>query len=73
LKTAEIELVWSINARIFYFGQRRWIFDVPIEDDVDEMIRLTIEHFMAGAKVVLPQIVLPAKSPQKHLRKSKKS
>jgi hypothetical protein len=52
-------LVWSINARIFYFGQRRWIFDVPIEDDVDEMIRLTIAHFMAGAKVLLPQIVQP--------------
>jgi AcrR family transcriptional regulator len=59
LKTSEIELVWSINARIFYFGQRRWIFDVPIEDDVDEMIRLTITHFMAGAKVLLPQIVQP--------------
>jgi len=57
LKTSEIELVWSINARSFYFGQRRWIFDVPIEDDVDEMIRLTIAHFMAGAKVLLPQIV----------------
>ena len=72
LKTAEIELVWSINARIFYFGQRRWIFDVPIEDDVDEMIRLTIDHFMAGAKVVLPQIVLPPKAAQKSLLKPKK-
>lgn len=57
LKTAETELVWSINARIFYFGQRRWIFNVPIEDDVDEMIRVTIAHFMAGARVVLPQIL----------------
>ncbi len=65
LKTAEIELVWSINARVFYFGQRRWIFDVPIEDDVNEMIRLTIAHFMAGARVVLPQILgvtAPAKA-----------
>jgi AcrR family transcriptional regulator len=57
LKTSEIELVWSINARIFYFGQRRWIFDVPIEDDVEEMIRLTIAHFMAGARVLMPKIV----------------
>lgn len=62
LKTSEIELVWSINARIFYFGQRRWIFDVPIEDEVDEMIRLTIAHFIAGAKDLLPQIILPKKS-----------
>jgi hypothetical protein len=57
LKTSEIELVWSINARIFYFGQRRWIFNVPIEDDVDEMIRLTVSHFMAGARVLLPKIL----------------
>ena len=68
LKTAEIELVWSINARIFYFGQRRWIFNVPIEDDVDEMIRLTIAHFMAGAKVLLPQIIKPRQLEKSKLR-----
>lgn len=57
LKTSEIELVWSINARVFYFGQRQWVFDVPIEDDLDELIRLTIEHFIAGARAVLPNML----------------
>ena len=57
LSTAEIELVWSINARVFYFGQRQWIFDSPIEDDLDEMIAMTIRHFMAGARVILPQLL----------------
>ena len=57
LKTAEIELIWSINARVFYFGQRQWIFDVPIQDYLDELIRLTIAHFMAGVVVVLPKLV----------------
>lgn len=59
LGTAEIELVWSINARIFYFGQRRWIFDVPVEAPLEEMIELTIRHFMAGARAVLPEMVVP--------------
>lgn len=54
----EIELVWGINARIFYFGQRRWIFDVPLEADLDALIRLTIRHFMAGAREVLPGLVV---------------
>lgn len=54
LRSAEIELVWSINARVFYFGQRQWIFNVPLEDKIEDMIRLTIEHFIAGARVVLP-------------------
>ncbi len=57
LKSSEIELVWSINARVFYFGQRQWVFDVPVEDDLDDLIRLTIEHFIAGARVVLPGLV----------------
>ncbi|MDB5947073.1 MAG: TetR family transcriptional regulator [Ramlibacter sp.] len=57
VSTAEIELIWGINARIFYFGQRRWIFDVPVEAPLDDMIRLTIRHFMAGARAVLPEIL----------------
>jgi len=57
LKTAEIELVWSINARVFYFGQRQWIFNVPVEDNLDALIRQTIAHFVAGAVVVLPEIL----------------
>jgi AcrR family transcriptional regulator len=57
LKSNEIELVWSINARVFYFGQRQWIFDVPIEDDLDDLIQMTIEHFMAGARVVMPKLL----------------
>lgn len=60
LQEAEIELVWGINARIFYFGQRRWIFNVPLQADVEELIRLTIRHFMAGARAVVPELVRAA-------------
>jgi len=56
LQTSEIELVWSINARLFYIGQRKWIFNVPIEDELTELIEITIIHFLAGAKAVLPLI-----------------
>jgi len=57
LKSAEIELVWGINARVFYFGQRQWIFDVPVQDDLPALISLTVEHFLAGARVVLPRLL----------------
>lgn len=70
LSAAEIELVWGINARIFYFGQRRWIFDVPLEAPLEEMIQLTIRHFMAGARVVLPELLAPPLP--KPLRKARK-
>lgn len=61
LTEAEVELVWGINARLFYFGQRRWIFNLPLAEDLDTMIEHTIEHFMAGAKVVVPKMVASAK------------
>ena len=70
LKTSEIELVWSINARLFYFGQRKWIFDVPIEDDLSDLIGITIEHFIAGARVVLPQILSKPDAPKKIKKRS---
>lgn len=63
LTLAEVELVWSINARIFYFGQRRWVFDLPLQMPLEDLIRLTIRHFMAGARVVVPALVLPADAP----------
>lgn len=57
LSEMEVELVWGINARIFYFGQRRWIFNVQLDTDLDALIRLTIRHFMAGARAVLPALM----------------
>ena len=63
LSTMEVELVWSINARVFYFGQRQWIFDVPVEDPLDDLIAMTIEHFLIGARGMLPRLVGQAAKP----------
>jgi len=71
LLSSEVELVWSINARVFYFGQRQWIFDVPIEDDLDSLIRMTIEHFMAGARAVLPNMLGVKAAPKSRAGKQK--
>jgi hypothetical protein len=60
--------VWSIDARVFYFGQRQWIFDVPIEDDLDDLIQLTIEHFIAGARAVLPVMLGTKPAPKGRTR-----
>ena len=68
-QVAEIELIWSINARVFYFGQRQWIFDVPLEAPVEEMIALTIRHFVAGARVVLPNLIKEAPNESRRMLK----
>jgi AcrR family transcriptional regulator len=68
LQDAEVELVWSLNARIFYFGQREWIFNLPLTADLDEMIHLTVAHFLAGAAVVLPPLVKKAEAKKARLK-----
>jgi hypothetical protein len=34
----------------------------PVEDDLNEMISLTVEHFMAGAQTVIPRLIEAAQS-----------
>lgn len=54
----EVELVWSINARVFYYGQRNWVFNVPARVDVDRLVEFTIDAFVESAKVLVPRLVL---------------
>jgi AcrR family transcriptional regulator len=56
----EIELVWGINNKIFYYGLRRYIFDIPLETNLDDTIALTIAHFIAGARAVVPGLLSTA-------------
>ena len=57
LKIAEIELAWGINSRIFYLGQRKWIFNMPLEIDIDTIIEYTIITYLSGARTVVPMLI----------------
>ena len=61
LQEEEVELVWGINASVFYLGQRQWIFDSPLVLDVDAIIEQTITSFMYGAKEIVPKLILGKK------------
>jgi len=57
LKMSEIELAWGINSRIFYLGQRRWIFNMPLDIELDQIIEHTIITYLSGAKTVVPMLI----------------
>jgi AcrR family transcriptional regulator len=57
LKIAEVELAWGINSRIFYLGQRKWIFNMPLEMDIDTIIEYTIITYLSGARTVVPMLI----------------
>ena len=58
LTEEEVELVWGINARIFYLGQRIWIFNMPLTMEADKIIEDTVISFLAGARQLLPDLLL---------------
>ena len=60
LTEEEVELIWGINARVFYLGQRLWVFNAPLTLDIDEIIEQTITSFLAGSKEVIPGLVRPS-------------
>lgn len=49
----EVELVWGLHAGIFYLGARRWIYGLPVPDDVDTVIAAKVEAFLAGAPAAI--------------------
>ena len=57
LKISEVELAWGINSRIFYLGQRKWIFNMPLDLDIDTIIEHTIITYLSGAKTVVPMLI----------------
>jgi AcrR family transcriptional regulator len=60
LTEAEVELVWGINARVFYLGQRHWVFNMPLQLELDVIIDHTITSFLAGAEILVPKLIAPA-------------
>jgi AcrR family transcriptional regulator len=63
---AEIELIWSLHASIFYLGVRKWVYGLPIPEDIDAQIEQQVEVFLHGAPAVLAKLgTRPAERKQK--------
>lgn len=48
MSETEAELVWGLHAQIFYIGMRRWIYGLPVPDDLDGVIAAMISAFLDG-------------------------
>jgi AcrR family transcriptional regulator len=57
----EYELVWGLHASIFYIGIRKWIYGLPIPDDIDAVIDAKVAAFLDGVPRVMEALTPPAK------------
>ncbi|MDP3317399.1 MAG: TetR/AcrR family transcriptional regulator [Devosia sp.] len=49
----EIELVWAMHSSVFYIGVRKWIYEQPTPKDLDRLIDMRVDTFIAGVPGVL--------------------
>ena len=41
-------LAWVFHSGIFYYGVRKYIYESPVLEDQDQMIRDALDAFLAG-------------------------
>jgi AcrR family transcriptional regulator len=57
LTSRETDLAWSFHGTFVYRGIRKWIYEIPIEDDVDAVVDSAIETFLGGFPKALPAML----------------
>jgi AcrR family transcriptional regulator len=53
---AEIELIWSLHASIFYLGVRKFVYGLPIPKDIDAVVRRKVDAFLRGCPAVIQSL-----------------
>jgi AcrR family transcriptional regulator len=56
ISESELELIWSLHASIFYVGVRKWIYDLPVTEDIDVLIKQMVDAFLNGSPHTLQQL-----------------
>ncbi|WP_082926690.1 TetR/AcrR family transcriptional regulator [Cupriavidus sp. D384] len=53
---AEIEMIWSLHAAIFYIGVRKWVYGLKVPTDMETMIRQKVDMFLLGAPATMAKL-----------------
>jgi AcrR family transcriptional regulator len=62
VQEAEIELIWSLHASIFYVGMRKWVYGLPVPKDLDVHIERQVDAFLNGAPAALKKLAPPIRA-----------
>lgn len=52
-RDVDLELIWSLHASIFYLGVRKWIYGLPVSDNVEDHIARQVDAFLNGVPEAL--------------------
>jgi AcrR family transcriptional regulator len=57
LSEREIELFWGLHGRIFYMAIRRFVYDTPTPEPLDDIVKDAVRMFLDGSKQLMPELV----------------
>jgi len=57
LTEAELELVWGVNSRVFYFGVRKYVYGMQVPSNLDALIEAEVDTFFDGVVSALKRNV----------------
>jgi AcrR family transcriptional regulator len=49
----ELEVAWGLHGELFYLAIRRWVYDMPVPENLDELIETAIARFLKGAPAAM--------------------
>ena len=57
LSEREIEMFWGLHGRIFYLAIRRFVYDTPTPQRLNDVVLDAVRGFLDGARVIVPEVV----------------
>jgi AcrR family transcriptional regulator len=57
LDDMEIGLAWAMHGSIFHIAVRKWIYKLPMSDDIDGLIESTVRAFMQGCGASMKHVM----------------
>ena len=57
LSEREVEMFWGLHGRIFYMAIRRFVYQTPTPQQLDDIVVDAVRTFLDGAKVLMPELV----------------
>jgi AcrR family transcriptional regulator len=60
LSEREIEMFWGLHGRIFYMAIRRFVYDTPTPEPLDDIVQDAVRMFLDGSKQLMPELVQSA-------------
>jgi AcrR family transcriptional regulator len=62
---SELEMAWVFHSGIFYYGVRKYIYESPVLEDKERVIRDALDVFLAGFARVFATPAAPKRAPVK--------